>query len=155
MQQKVPLNDQKKQKKYYSGKHKHHSLKAQVMMDVSSGKVLTTRFCKGAKHDFALFKENKLHIQQETWYVADSGYQGLQKQHAQTYLPNKKPKNKPLPEEHAKENSAIASFRIKVEHVIRSLKIWRILKETYRNRRKRYSLRFNLIAAIFNSELEA
>lgn len=123
-------------------------------MDVSSSKILTTRFCKGSKHDFALFKEGKIQIQEETWYVADSGYQGLKKQHAQCYLPNKKPKNKPLLEEQAKENSAIASFRIKVEHVIRSLKVWRILKETYRNRRKRYSLRFNLIAAIFNFELD-
>ena len=124
------------------------------MMDVDSSKILTTRFCKGAKHDFALFKESAIHLQEETWYVVDSGYQGLQKKHAQCCLPNKKPKNKPLPEEHAKENAAIASFRVKVEHVIRSLKIWRILKETYRNRRKRYSLRFNLIAAIFNFELD-
>ena len=124
------------------------------MMDVSSNRILSTRFCKGSKHDFALFKETKIQIQEETWYVADSAYQGLQKQHALCYLPNKKPKNKPLPEEHAKENAAIASFRIKVEHVIRSLKVWRILKETYRNRRKRYSLRFNLIASIFNFELD-
>ncbi|MDM8565653.1 IS5/IS1182 family transposase, partial [Candidatus Halobeggiatoa sp. HSG11] len=30
----------------------------------------------------------------------------------------------------------------------------RILKERYRNRRKRFSLRFNLIAAIHNLELQ-
>jgi len=154
MQQKVQLKDPKKQKNYYSGKHKHHSLKAQIIIDASSHKILTTRFCKGSKHDFALFKETNVHIQDKVWYVADSGYQGLQKQHPQCCLPTKKPKNKPLPEEQVKENSAIASFRITVEHVIRSLKIWRILKETYRNRRKRFSLRFNLIAAIFNFELD-
>ena len=33
------------------------------------------------------------------------------------------------------------------------LKIFRILSERYRNRRKRFGLRFNLIAAIYNMEL--
>jgi hypothetical protein len=38
-------------------------------------------------------------------------------------------------------------------HVNRRMKIFRILAERYRNRRKRYGLRFNLIAAIINLEL--
>jgi len=33
------------------------------------------------------------------------------------------------------------------------LKVFRILSERYRNRRKRFPLRFNLIAAIYNFEL--
>ena len=41
-----------------------------------------------------------------------------------------------------------------VEHVIRSLKVWRIVKETYRNRRKRFSLRFKLIAGLVNAGLQ-
>ena len=52
-----------------------------------------------------------------------------------------------------KENRDLASIRIVIEHVYRSLKIFRILSERYRNRRKRFSLRFNLIAAIYNYEL--
>jgi hypothetical protein len=39
------------------------------------------------------------------------------------------------------------------EHVNRKLKIFRILAERYRNRRKRFGLSFNLIAAIVNFEL--
>jgi hypothetical protein len=39
------------------------------------------------------------------------------------------------------------------EHVNRKLKIFRILAERYRNRRKPFGLRFNLIAAIVNFEL--
>lgn len=41
-----------------------------------------------------------------------------------------------------------------VEHVIRSLKVWRIVKETYRNRRKRFALRFKLIAGLVNAGLQ-
>jgi len=125
------------------------------VISASSEKILTTRFCQGSKHDFALFKETNIHLQSDNWYVADSGYQGLQHYHEQCYLPTKKPRNDELSTEQVKENSAIAKFRITVEHVIRSLKIWRILKETYRNRRKRFSLRFNLISAIYNFELES
>jgi hypothetical protein len=33
------------------------------------------------------------------------------------------------------------------------VKIFRILAERYRNRRKRFGLRFNLIAALCNAEL--
>jgi len=110
-------------------------------------------FCKGSTHDFKLFTEANPHLDVNVWYVADSGYQGLQKEHILTCLPKKKPKKQSLSYEQKQQNKALASFRIRVEHVIRSLKIWRILKETYRNRRKRFSLRFSLIAAIFNREL--
>lgn len=38
------------------------------------------------------------------------------------------------------------------EHINARLKVFRILAERYRNRRKRFGLRFNLIAAIYNLE---
>jgi len=41
-----------------------------------------------------------------------------------------------------------------IENIIRKLKIFRILSERYQNRRKRFGLRFNLIIAIYNMELE-
>jgi hypothetical protein len=37
-----------------------------------------------------------------------------------------------------------------VEHVIRRLKVFRILKETYRHRRRHFYFRVNLIAARCN-----
>ncbi|MDR2539526.1 MAG: IS5/IS1182 family transposase, partial [Chlamydiales bacterium] len=39
------------------------------------------------------------------------------------------------------------------EIVIGSLKRFKIISDRYRNRRKRFSLRFNLIAGIYNLEL--
>ena len=85
--------------------------------------------------------------------MADSGYQGLASRHAQTCLPVKKPKGKELSAEAKAHNRALGRFRVAVEHTIRSLKVWRILKETYRNRRKRFSLRFSLIAGLVNANL--
>ena len=55
-----------------------------------------------------------------------------------------------LSEEKKKENRDLSKQRITVEHIFRKLKIFRILREKYRNRRKRFGLRFNLIAACCN-----
>jgi len=48
----------------------------------------------------------------------------------------------------------LSSYRITVENILRCLKVFRILSERYRNRRKRYGLRFNLLAALYNRELD-
>ncbi len=52
------------------------------------------------------------------------------------------------------EHRRIASERVTNEHAIGFLKRFKILSEGYRNRRKRFGLRFNLIAGICNFELD-
>ncbi len=86
---------------------------------------------------------------------ADSGYQGLQKKHGKVLIPKKNSKLRKLTKEEKRANRELASKRVKVENVIRRLKIFRILAERYRNRRKRLGLRFNLISGIYNYELKA
>lgn len=86
--------------------------------------------------------------------VGDAGYQGLAGWHANSQTPIKKSKHHPLSKEQKTRNRELSRACMLVEHVIRSLKIFRILSERYRNRRKRFGLRFNLIAAIYNSELK-
>ncbi len=90
----------------------------------------------------------------DTWVVADRGYQGLATAHPQTCLSRKKPRGKELSSDDKTHNRSLGRFRMPVEHVIRSLKIWRIVKETYRNRRKRFSLRFKLLAGLVNAGLQ-
>ncbi|MEX0270961.1 transposase family protein [Leptolyngbyaceae cyanobacterium UHCC 1019] len=50
-------------------------------------------------------------------------------------------------------NRTLAQQRVVAEHVNRCLKIFKILPERYRNRRRRFGLRCNLIAALYNYEL--
>jgi hypothetical protein len=85
--------------------------------------------------------------------LADSGYQGLQKLHEKSETPRKKPRQGELTDEQKQSNRELARRRVVVEHVIRSLKIFRILAERYRNRRKRFAIRFNLVAGLHNYEL--
>lgn len=58
-----------------------------------------------------------------------------------------------LTEQAKKENRQLASLRVIGEHINRRLKIFKILAERYRNRRKRFALRFNLLAGLYNYEL--
>jgi transposase len=104
-------------------------------------------------HDFRLFIQNRLALLPQTQCLADSGYLGLTKQHDNSRLPHKKNKLHPLAPEQKAQNRQLAKERFVIEHIIRSLKIFRLLSERYRNRRKRFGLRFNLIAARHNHEL--
>lgn len=104
-------------------------------------------------HDFALFKETGGEIAGNIHLLGDSGYQGLHKEHENSRTPHKKPKGQPLREEQKRKNRELARLRIVVENVIRHLKIFRIVAERYRNRRRRFALRFNLIAGLYNYEL--
>ena len=71
--------------------------------------------------------------------------------HANSQTPHKSSKLHPLTPQQKAENRQLSRERFVAEHIIRSLKIFRILAERYRNRRKRFGLRFNLIAALYNS----
>jgi hypothetical protein len=68
-------------------------------------------------------------------------------------LPRKKTRKKPLSKEDKAFNRAVSSRRVLNEHVMGCLKRFRIVSDKYRNRRKRFALRFNLIAAICNLNL--
>lgn len=123
------------------------------MADLNTATILATEFCNGNKHDFQLFKEGLCALPSHVRVLADAGYQGLTHIHANSQTPIKKSKHHPLTKEQRDTNRALSRVRILIENIIRKLKIFRILSERYRNRRKRFGLRFNLIAAIYNMEL--
>lgn len=93
-----------------------------------------------------------MRFSKNTKVVVDLGYKGIDKLHANCQMPKKKSKLHPLTETDKKNNKRISKKRILVEHVIRKIKIFKILSERYRNRRKRFELRMNLIAGIYNFE---
>ena len=86
--------------------------------------------------------------------MADSGYQGLRDLHAKTRTPVKKPKGGKSSEAEKQFNKELAKERVMIEHIIRHLKIFRIVSSKYRNRRRRFMLRMNLIAGLYNYGLD-
>lgn len=153
MSPKAPLSVLKKQRAYYSGKKKQHTLKAQVVVNQANGQIICTSFGKGRVHDFRLFKQHRIPMLPKQLCLADRGYQGLAKLHLSSCTPTKKPRKAKLDNSERQHNRLLARLRVVAEHVNRKLKVFRILAQRYRNRRRRFGLRFNLIAAILNFEL--
>lgn len=126
-----------------------------MIVDKKSKKIICTDFSNGKKHDFRLFKESKTQIHPNKEIKVDTGYQGLQKLHKNTEIPRKKSKKNPLTQDQKCDNKKISSERVVNEHIIGSLKRFKIIADKYRNRRKRFGLRFNLIAGLYNFELDS
>jgi len=127
--------------------------KAQLIADQKTTKIVATAFSHGSKHDFQLFKDDDSDIAEHIRVLADAGYRGLTELHENCQTPFKKSKYQPLTQKEKRRNYTLARKRILIEHIFRKLKVFRILSERYRNRRKRFALRFNSIAAIYNLEL--
>ena len=123
-----------------------------MLINPESGEIISLAFAKGNVHDFQLFKGSKIHLKPGVQLTADSGYQGFEKLQAKSVLPKKSSKNRPLSKQDRKQNRNISRKRIAVAYVIALVKRVRIRSERYRNRRKRFYLRFSLIAGICNSE---
>ncbi|PWF96276.1 transposase family protein [Spiroplasma poulsonii] len=150
---KLQSNAQKRKKQSYSGKKKKHTIKTQVIIEQETKKIIATSFSLGKKHDYALFKESKIPILKNTKLIVDSGYQGIQKNHNNVLIPTKKTKKNPLNKEQKQYNRLVSKMRIIIENIFAILKKFKIITEKYRNRRKRFGLRFNLIASIYNLQL--
>jgi hypothetical protein len=139
----------KKRKQAYSGKKKRHTQKVEIVMQ-EDGKIINlSHSYPGRVHDFRIRKEQTPLPRDNDKYV-DLGYQGLQKRTSHVKLPFKRRRKQPLTQEQKAYNRQQASFRMKIEHKIRQLKVFKILADTYRNFGKKHHLRFNIIAGIVN-----
>jgi len=138
-----------KRKQTYSGKKRRHTRKTEMVMQEDGKITSVSKSHGGRKHDFKIRKEETpLPVKSEKY--ADSGYQGLQKIASFVTLPFKRKKGQSLTCEQKHHNRRLASFRIKIEHKFREIKIFKVMSEIYRNFGKKHHLRFNIIAGIVN-----
>lgn len=140
----------KKQKAYYSGKKKRHTIKVQLVVCFLTLRILSVFCSKGSVHDFKILKKSKLVFHQFTKKLADSGYQGIAKIYANSEIPIKKKKNKELTPEEKAYNGQLSKKRIFVENVNRRCKILKISKETYRGKHKNYGKTWNIVSGLVN-----
>ena len=146
---------EKGQKKYYSGKKKRHTFKTQYVIGPDGKIYSVSRTYPGKIREYSIHKDQK---NRDRFHgipkKAGSGYQGINKYDACAEIPVKKPKNGKLTPEQKLYNHNLSEKRIKVENVIRETKIFNILSDTYRNRRKNHSIKTNIIAGIVNMKTE-
>lgn len=150
----TPIERPKKnQQKYYSGKKKRHTIKTQLIINGQTKQIICTSFSVGKQHDFNLFKESGVRVLPAVKIQADAGYQGIKSIHFNSEIPVKNSKRHPLAEADKKFNLQLSMERVVVENVIAVVKRFKIVSDRYRNRRRRFGLRFNLLAGICNYEL--
>ena len=142
----------KKQKEWYSGKKKQHTIKTQIEIGVETLLIYSTRFSKGSTHDFKLFKDSKVDYSKESTLFIDKGYMGITKIHSKSIIPIKSSKKHELNESEKWYNNEISKIRIAVEHVNAFLKKFKITSTRFRNRRKKFKLFMSLICGIYNFE---
>lgn len=116
-------------------------------------RIICTHHDTGKTHDFKLLKKSKLPINKKKVVKADSGYQGIEQLHADSRLPKKSGKKRPLAARDKKANKKLAKQRVAIEHVIGKIKVFRIMAERYRNKRRKHNMRMKLICGIYNFEL--
>ncbi|MFQ6414785.1 IS5 family transposase [Streptococcus pneumoniae] len=148
----VKINRPKKELANDFGKKKFHAMKAQAIV-TSQGRIVSLDITVNYCHDMKLFKMSCRNIGQAGKILADSGYQGLMKIYPQAQTPRKSSKLKPLTVEDKACNHALSKERSKVENIFAKVKTFKMFSTTYRNHRKRFGLRMNLIAGIINHEL--
>ncbi len=123
------------QRKFYSGKKKRHTVKTQIITD-KRGEVLAIEpGYPGPLSDKTLYEQSAAAGQYpRAARRADLGYQGV----PEMLLPHKKKrgkagqKAKDLTPAQKEENRFAASERVYVEHGVRRVKAWRILRDEYR-----------------------
>ncbi len=123
------------QKKFYSGKKKRHTVKTQIITDKRGEVIAIEPGYPGPLPDKTLYEQSAAAGQYpQAARRADLAYQGV----PEMLLPHKKKrgkageKAKELTPAQKDENCHAASERVYVEHGVRRVKAWRILRDEFR-----------------------
>ena len=132
--------DRDRQRQHYSGKKKRHTVKNNVVTDKRTHKIkVLSPTVEGKQHDKKLADEQAIPFPPGSKLWQDTGYQGYQPEHVETFQPKKKPRGGDLTPEEKERNAQIASQRISVEHSIGDVKVFRIVHHVYRNMRQGFA----------------
>ena len=145
--------------RYYSGKKKQHTLKAQGATDRHTGKVVDVpdSVC-GPTHDLALLKVSGLldRLAPDVGALGDLAYVGIAPLHPAGlgFTPRRKPREQPRPAEDVAYNTAFAAERISVEHTIGRLRRYQALTQLDRHHRQHHAARVRAVAGLVNRQLD-
>ena len=139
----------RKQRCWYSGKKKRHTIKSEIAITEPGKIVSVSKPAPGSVHDITIRRRGPP-IPKDAHAYADSGYQGLQNEHPHAELPYKKSKKKPLTRDERDYNHALSRFRVRVEHKIAQIKTFRLFAERFRYPKFTYAAKFALVAGIVN-----
>jgi len=129
-------SSRERRKAFYSGKKKRHTIKNVLVTGPGREVLYLSRTCEGKTHDKRIADEEDYRFPEGTTLYQDKGFQGYAPPGASVRQPKKKPKGQELTDEEKAENSAINAARVKVEHAIGGVKIFRIARDIFRNHKQ-------------------
>src|SRR5438067_2727944 len=150
---------QRRQRAYYSGKKKAHTLKSQVAVDEDGRVVDVADSRPGRWADLKVFRRSGLAgrlIRAKVGALGELGYVGLDgispRLHAAT--PRRKPRGQDRPAADRRYHRAFARRRITVEHGINRLRRYQALRQVDRHHRKAHTARVRAVAGLVNHMLD-
>jgi hypothetical protein len=144
-----------RQKPYYSGKKRAHTLKTQLGVSPCGLIESLSPSVPGSVNDVRLVRETGLlgRLAEGETGLTDKGYEGADKGErvGVLVLPKKDRKKNPCTEEDKARNRLIARHRIVVEHVIAQLNRFTVLRQVWRGKRVlRHSQVVRVVAVLVN-----
>ena len=145
-----PKNPEK-QRLFYSGKKKCHTVKNICISDNKKKIIFSSKTYPGKEHDKTLFLNEKLYdcLPDDIRKLFDLAFQGLEKDCPDIKnikMPNKKPKGKELTDAKKKENKRISRKRVIVENAFAGVKRLRATTDVFRNIKNYYATMVFFIA---------
>ena len=154
-----------RQKPFYSGKKKAHTLKTQVAVAPDGAFQSVGKSVPGSVHDLTLLRNSDLlhRLDKAEGIMLDKGYDGLQtfdpKQPDKNgpphpcHLPHKARRGQPLTDEQKAFNAHLAKYRIVVEHSLAQMNQFQALAQVFRHDRDRHSSLTRIVAGLVNRRI--
>jgi hypothetical protein len=150
----------RRQRAYYSGKKRRHTLKSQLGVDEASGRVVhVPPSVPGPTADLKVLKRSRLLgcLPDGVGVIGDTAYLGAAsiRPGVVCSTPRRKPRGEPRPPEDRRYNRAVSRRRIGVEHAIRRVRVFQSLTQVNRHGRKRHEDRVRAVAGLVNRMIDA
>jgi hypothetical protein len=149
---------QQRQKRFYSGKKKRHTLKSQVAVDEETGAIVdVAESVPGPTADIKVLKQSKLlkRLPKGVGGLGDLAYVGIAELHPEGLgaTGRRKPRGQPRSLADRRYNKAFSRRRIVVEHGIGRLRRYQALTHTDRHFRQGHTARVRAVGGLVNRML--
>jgi DDE superfamily endonuclease/Helix-turn-helix of DDE superfamily endonuclease len=144
--------DKVRQREFYSGKKKRHTVKNVVITDRRTRKIKAlSRTRPGKTSDKRTADAEEYRFGARSKLYKERGFQGYEPPNLRTKQPKKRPPKGELTAKEKATNQAISRIRVVVEHSIGGAKVFHIAHDIFRNRRADYvDLSFETACGLHN-----
>ncbi len=151
-----------RQKPFYSGKKKAHTLKTQVAVAPDGSFQSVGKSVPGSVHDLTLLRQSDLmhRIEKTEAAMLDKGYDGITRPDPKDpnkngpvrtcYLPHKARRGHPLTQEQKTYNAHLSRYRIVVEHSLAQMNQFQVLAQVFRHDPEKHSALTRIVAGLVN-----